>query len=147
MDFLVGIDLGTTACKVTVVADDLTANTLTSAPYPISAPHRGWAEQDPLAWGEAVDSTVQRALDSAGVVRHDELLPFCRELAADICSADQAAVAALFDTYNRVAGEAMGAGWEQEREGAMRWMQTAGFDPSRVAERRDAIISRGSSQI
>ena len=73
MDFLVGIDLGTTACKVTVVADDLTANTLTSAPYPISAPHRGWAEQDPLAWGEAVDSTVQRALDSARVVRHDQL--------------------------------------------------------------------------
>lgn len=73
MDFLVGIDLGTTACKVTVVGDDLTANTLTSAPYPISAPHRGWAEQDPLAWGEAVDSTVQRALDSARVVRHDQL--------------------------------------------------------------------------
>jgi xylulokinase len=73
MDLLVGIDLGTTACKVTVVADDLTSTTLTSLPYPISAPHRGWAEQDPLAWGEAVDATVQRALESVGVGRHDRL--------------------------------------------------------------------------
>jgi xylulokinase len=73
MDFLVGIDLGTTACKVTVVADDLTANTLTSPPYPISTAHRGWAEQDPLAWGEAVDTTVQRALESIGVGAHDHL--------------------------------------------------------------------------
>src|SRR5215213_4962114 len=73
MDLLVGIDLGTTACKVTVVADDLTSTTLTSLPYPISAPHRGWAEQDPLAWGEAVDATVQRALESVGVGRHNRL--------------------------------------------------------------------------
>jgi xylulokinase len=73
MDLLVGIDLGTTACKVTVVADDLTSTTLTSLPYPISAPHRGWTEQDPHAWGEAVDATVQRALESVGVGRHDRL--------------------------------------------------------------------------
>jgi xylulokinase len=73
MDLLVGIDLGTTACKVTVVADDLTSTTVTSLPYPISSPHRGWAEQDPLAWGEAVDGTVQRALESVGVSRHDRL--------------------------------------------------------------------------
>jgi xylulokinase len=73
MELLVGIDLGTTACKVTVVADDLTSTTLTSLPYPISSPHRGWAEQDPLAWGEAVDATVHRALDSVGVGRRDRL--------------------------------------------------------------------------
>src|SRR5688500_20010224 len=68
MDLLLGVDLGTTACKVTVVASDLTASTVTSPRYPISAPNRGWAEQDPLAWGEAVDATVERALDivSAG---------------------------------------------------------------------------------
>ena len=73
MDFLVGIDLGTTACKVTVVADDLSANTLTSPPYPISNPHRGWAEQDPLAWGEAVDTTLQHALEGVGVGVYDHL--------------------------------------------------------------------------
>jgi xylulokinase len=73
MDLLIGIDLGTTACKVTVVADDLTSTTLTSLPYPISSPHRGWAEQNPLAWGEAVDATMQRALESVGVGRHNRL--------------------------------------------------------------------------
>jgi xylulokinase len=73
MDLLVGIDLGTTACKVTVVASDLTASTVTSPPYPISSPYRGWAEQDPLAWGEAVDTTLQRALDSLSAGPHDDV--------------------------------------------------------------------------
>jgi xylulokinase len=73
MDLLVGIDLGTTACKVTVVTSDLTARTVTSSPYPISAPNRGWAEQDPLAWGEAVDTTVQHALESVGAGSRDQV--------------------------------------------------------------------------
>jgi sugar (pentulose or hexulose) kinase len=45
MNLLVGVDLGTTACKVTVVASDLTASSISSPPYPIAAPHREWAEQ------------------------------------------------------------------------------------------------------
>jgi sugar (pentulose or hexulose) kinase len=47
MDVIVGIDLGTTACKVTVVRDDLTTHSVSSSPYRISAPRRGWAEQTP----------------------------------------------------------------------------------------------------
>ena len=73
MDLLLGVDLGTTACKVTVVASDLTVSTVSSPPYPISAPHREWAEQDPRAWGEAVDTTVQRALDSVGAGSRDHV--------------------------------------------------------------------------
>ena len=73
MDLLVGIDLGTTACKATVVASDLTASTVTSPPYQISAPHRGWAEQDPLVWNTAVDATVERALQSVGAGPRDTL--------------------------------------------------------------------------
>jgi xylulokinase len=73
MDLLVGVDLGTTACKVTVVASDLTASTISSPPYPIAAPHREWAEQDPRAWGEAVDTTVQRALDTVGASSRDHV--------------------------------------------------------------------------
>src|SRR4029453_1061080 len=73
MDLLVGVDLGTTACKVTVVASDLTASSISSPPYPIAAPHREWAEQDPRAWGEAVDTTVQRALDTVGASSRDHV--------------------------------------------------------------------------
>ncbi|HEY6686685.1 MAG TPA: FGGY family carbohydrate kinase [Propionibacteriaceae bacterium] len=73
MDLLVGVDLGTTACKVTVVASDLTASSISSPPYPIAAPHREWAEQDPRTWGEAVDTTVQRALDSVGAGPRDHV--------------------------------------------------------------------------
>lgn len=73
MDLLVGVDLGTTACKVTVVASDLTSHTVTSPPYRISAPQRDWAEQDPLAWGEAVDATLRRGLDGMGAGRRDHV--------------------------------------------------------------------------
>ncbi|HEY6812715.1 MAG TPA: FGGY family carbohydrate kinase [Propionibacteriaceae bacterium] len=73
MDLLLGVDLGTTACKVTVVASDLTTSSISSPPYPISAPHREWAEQDPRTWGEAVDTTVQHALDSVGASARDHV--------------------------------------------------------------------------
>ena len=71
MDVIVGLDLGTTACKVTVVRSDLTTKSVSSSPYGISAPQRGWAEQDPLGWGRAVDATLLHALDAAGVGRGD----------------------------------------------------------------------------
>jgi xylulokinase len=73
MDLLLGVDLGTTACKVTVVASDLAASSISSPPYPISTPRREWAEQDPRAWGEAVDTTVQYALDSVGAGPRDHV--------------------------------------------------------------------------
>jgi xylulokinase len=73
MDLLLGVDLGTTACKVTVLASDLAASSISSPPYPISTPHRDWAEQDPRAWGEAVDTTVQYALDSVGAGPRDHV--------------------------------------------------------------------------
>jgi xylulokinase len=73
MDLLLGVDLGTTACKVTVVASDLAASSISSPPYPISTPRREWAEQDPRAWGEAVDATVQSALDSVGAGPRDHV--------------------------------------------------------------------------
>ena len=73
MDLLVGVDLGTTACKVTIVNGDLTASSISSPSYPIATPHREWAEQDPRAWGEAVDTTVQRALDSVAAGPSDHV--------------------------------------------------------------------------
>jgi xylulokinase len=73
MDLLLGVDLGTTACKVTVVARDFATSSISSPPYPISTPHREWAEQDPRAWGEAVDTTVQYALDSVGAGPRDHV--------------------------------------------------------------------------
>ena len=38
MDLLVGVDLGTTACKVTVVASDLTVSTVYLAALPDLGP-------------------------------------------------------------------------------------------------------------
>lgn len=64
---LIGIDLGTTACKVTVVPEDGAYRSVTSTPYGIDSPQDGWAEQPPERWLDAVGSTLSRAgLDEGG---------------------------------------------------------------------------------
>jgi len=67
MGSLVGIDLGTSACKVTVVRDDLSVVSVRSNPYPIDSPHPGWAEQDQDAWWEITRDTISRGMGAAGV--------------------------------------------------------------------------------
>ena len=51
MNYLLGIDVGTSGTK-TVLFDDA-GNTITSATseYPLHQPHIGWAEQDPMTGG------------------------------------------------------------------------------------------------
>ncbi|MBQ7322920.1 MAG: FGGY-family carbohydrate kinase [Clostridia bacterium] len=51
---LIGIDIGTSSCKV--AAFDRCGKVLgsASASYPVAYPHAGWAEQDPADWWEGV---------------------------------------------------------------------------------------------
>ena len=79
------------------------------------------------------------------VVAHDELLPFCRTLAADIVSNDQRAVRRINQTYDE--GSLLdGAGaWDNEARVAADW--TKGFDPAEVEARRRAVMERGRTQI
>ena len=49
----IGIDLGTSACKLLLVAEDGNIlNTVTNE-YPLSFPHSGWSEQRPEDWWNA----------------------------------------------------------------------------------------------
>jgi len=77
------------------------------------------------------------------VVPHDELLPFCRALAADISSADQAAVRQMRATYAEIAA-APSEGWAIEARNAHEFGRR--FDPAEVERRRQAIIDRGRAQ-
>ncbi len=77
------------------------------------------------------------------VVPHDELLPFCRALAADISSADQAAVRQMRVTYAEIAA-APSEGWSIEARNARAFGRR--FDPAEVERRRQAIIDRGRAQ-
>jgi enoyl-CoA hydratase len=90
---------------------------------------------DALAWG-----LVNH------VVPHDELLPFARKLGADIAGYDQRPVRAMLAEYERTAATTVGEGLRIEAEVAAEWNgrpDAAGG----VADRRDAIIDRGRSQV
>src|SRR6185295_11740774 len=48
------------------------------------------------------------------VVPHDELLPYCRQLAADAVSNDQRGVRRMLQTYNEVTSTTVDEGWKIE---------------------------------
>lgn len=77
------------------------------------------------------------------VVPHEELLPTARRLALDIVGNDQAGVRALRETYDLVHADE--SGWQVETDRSVAWLRER-FDPSVVAERRDAITARGRTQ-
>jgi enoyl-CoA hydratase len=79
------------------------------------------------------------------VVAHEELMTFCRQLAADIISNDQAGVRQLRATYAEIAESTGADGWEIERRDAKAWRKRT-FDPAEVERRRAGIVERGRSQ-
>jgi enoyl-CoA hydratase/carnithine racemase len=78
------------------------------------------------------------------VVRHDELLPFCRGLAADIVSNDQAGVRELLETYRLVCDTTVAEGWAIEGRRSVSW--SGGWDPEEIARRREGVVARGRAQ-
>jgi enoyl-CoA hydratase len=80
------------------------------------------------------------------VVPHDELLPFCRQLAADAVSNDQRGVRRMIQTYNEVTDTTVGEGWKIEAKVSRDW-EGAGFDPAEIEARRMKVVERGRSQI
>ena len=53
-EYLLGIDVGTSSCKVAVFAKNGEVIASTSADYPVAYPHAGWAEQDPPDWWDGI---------------------------------------------------------------------------------------------
>lgn len=67
MDCVVGIDIGTTSTIGILIAlpDQVLAQT--SRPVNFSAPHQGWAEEDPNQWWENLCSIVPNLIAQAGI--------------------------------------------------------------------------------
>lgn len=63
MEYLIGIDLGTSGTKT--VLFDTEGNIVASAlvEYPMYQPHNGWAEQDPADWRRAAFETLKTITD------------------------------------------------------------------------------------
>ena len=62
-EYLLGIDIGTSACKVALFQKDGTVIASTNGNYNVYYPHQGWAEQNPDEWWDAVCDAVKRLLD------------------------------------------------------------------------------------
>jgi enoyl-CoA hydratase len=80
------------------------------------------------------------------VVPHDELVPFCTQLARDSVSIDQAAVRRMLQTYDEVTATTVDEGWEIEGRVSREW-EGAGFDPEAIEARRRQVLARGREQI
>src|SRR5262249_37357466 len=80
------------------------------------------------------------------VVPHEELLPYCRKLAADIVSNDQLGVRQMLATYNEVTGTTVEEAWKVEARISRDW-EGPGFDPASIEARRGKILERGRAQI
>ena len=58
--YLLGIDIGTSACKVAVFEKSGTVVAAANGDYPVYYPKEGWAEQNPEEWWEAVCDAIPR---------------------------------------------------------------------------------------
>lgn len=70
--YLLGIDIGTSACKVAVFNRNGQVVASATGEYPVYYPKPGWAEQNPLEWWEAVCKTMKR-LFKDGTVAPEEI--------------------------------------------------------------------------
>lgn len=60
---LLGIDIGTSACKIAVFEKNGTVIAAGSGDYPVYYPQPGWAEQNPDEWWTAVCETIKTLLE------------------------------------------------------------------------------------
>lgn len=67
MDYLIGIDIGTTGTKTLVVREDGRIAGRATAGYALRTPAPGWAEQEPSWWVKAAAASVRAALENARI--------------------------------------------------------------------------------
>ena len=66
-EYLLGIDIGTSACKIAVFTKDGQVAASGTGDYPVYYPHPGWAEQNPDEWWEAVCRAIPEVLKKGSI--------------------------------------------------------------------------------
>ena len=69
--YTLGIDVGTSACKVALFHVDGSVKAQAIRAYPVLYPAPGWAEQNPQDWWAGVCEAIQAVLATSGVKRSD----------------------------------------------------------------------------
>jgi xylulokinase len=64
---LMGIDIGSGGCKITVVDRSGAVISKSFVEYETAYPHPGWAEQDPLEWERALQQSLRLIFEKGGV--------------------------------------------------------------------------------
>ena len=65
--YLLGIDIGTSSCKVALFRPDGTVAASAGSEYPVSYPQKGWAEQDSRDWWNGVCKAVRELTAKSGI--------------------------------------------------------------------------------
>ena len=81
------------------------------------------------------------------VVPHADLMAFCRQLAADIVSNDQAGVRRILATYAEQQRLDRGGALDLELAASRDWLRGGGGSAEAVEERRGRIMERGRAQV
>lgn len=64
---LLGIDIGTSACKIAVFDENGKVLAQSNQPYPVYYPQSGWAQQNPEEWWQAICKGIRDVLSQEGV--------------------------------------------------------------------------------
>lgn len=65
--YLLGIDIGTSACKAALFDRKGQVLAVANGEYPVYYPEEGWAEQNPEEWWSAVCEAVRQVIRKAGI--------------------------------------------------------------------------------
>ena len=82
MEYLLGIDIGTSGTKTVLFDRDANPITAKTFEYPLYQEQNGWAEQEPADWWNAVVQGVQAVLQASGVDAAD-IKPLLHETSLD----------------------------------------------------------------
>ena len=70
-EYLLGIDIGTSSCKVAIFDRGGAVMASATAEYPVFYPHPGWAEQRPQDWWDGVCRALRQMWENAPVTPAD----------------------------------------------------------------------------
>ena len=62
MDYLLGLDIGTSGVKALLVSPEGKIISSKTESYPLATPHSGWAEQSPYDWWEATVKVIRETI-------------------------------------------------------------------------------------